>query len=100
MIDQSIPVFLWLEIFLAIVIITNRTVTMSLDDITPYETFIDEVDPNSRRQHKPFLGHLRVLGCKTYVLILKETRLRSRKIDPRAEIGILVRYEGEYIYRV
>jgi hypothetical protein len=52
------------------------------------------------RDHKPFLGHLRTLGYKTYVLIPKENRLRSRKLDPRAEIGILVRYEGEHIYRI
>jgi hypothetical protein len=33
-------------------------------------------------------------------LIPKEDRVQSRKLDPRAEIGILVSYEGEYIYRV
>jgi hypothetical protein len=33
-------------------------------------------------------------------LIPKEDCVQSRKLDPRAEIGILVWYEGEYIYRV
>jgi hypothetical protein len=98
MIDQDIPAFLWPEIFLAMVMISNRVATSSLDGITPYEEFMKAVDPD--HDHKPFLGHLRVLGCKTYVLIPKETRVTSRKVDRRAEVGILVGYEGEHIYRV
>jgi hypothetical protein len=76
----------------------NCTVTVSLDDITPYKEFINSVRPG--RDYKPFLGYLRTLGYKTYVLILKENRLRSWKLDPRTEVGILVGYEGEYIYRI
>ena len=52
------------------------------------------------RDYKPYLGYLCVLGCKTYVLIPPEDRKRSRKLDARAEIGILVGYEGEHIYQV
>jgi hypothetical protein len=99
MIDLQIPGYLWPEIFISMIQITNRTATVSLDnDITPYEEFMNSVRPG--RDHKPFLGHLRTLGCKTYVLIPKENRLRSRKLDPRAEVGILVGYEGEHIYRI
>src|SRR5258707_15132093 len=98
MIDLQVPGYLWREIFISMIQITNRTATVSLDDIPLYEEFMNSVRPN--RNHNPFLGHLRTLGCKTYVLIPKENRLRSRKLDPRAEIGILVGYEGEHIYRV
>ena len=59
---------------------------------------MNTVDPD--RDHKPYIGHLHILGYKAYVLIPPKDRLRSRKLDPCTEIGILVRYEGEYIYRI
>jgi hypothetical protein len=48
----------------------------------------------------PSVAHFRVLGYKVYVLIEKERRVQSQKLAPRAEVGILVRYEGASIYRV
>lgn len=102
MIGQNIPGYLWPEIFMSIVKITNRTATSNLVDLTPIEAFMNAVDPpeGEDRKHQPFMGYLRVLGCKTYVLIPQELRQRSHKLEPRAEIGILVGYEGEHIYRV
>ena len=43
---------------------------------------------------------MRVLGCKTYVQIPPEKRTTSRKLDARADIGILVRYKEDHIYRI
>jgi hypothetical protein len=102
MIGQYIPGYLWPEIFMSIVKITNRTATSNLVNLTPIEAFMNAVDPpeGEDRKHQPFMGHLRVLGCKTYVLIPQELRQRSYKLEPRAEIGILVGYEGKHIYRV
>ncbi|KAI0992124.1 hypothetical protein K3495_g16062, partial [Podosphaera aphanis] len=40
------------------------------------------------------------LGCKAYVQIPVERRVLSRKLDDRAEIGILLGYEGQHIFRV
>ena len=102
MISQNIPGWLWPEIFMSMIKVTNRTATLTLEDLTPYEAFMNAVDPpeGKDRKHQPFMGHLRVLGCKTYVLIPQELRQRSHKLEPRAEIGILVGYEGEHIYRV
>jgi hypothetical protein len=40
------------------------------------------------------------LGCPTYVLILKETRVTSKKLEPHAELSILVGYKSNYIYWV
>jgi hypothetical protein len=98
-IDLQIPGYLWPKIFIALIQITNRTAIVSLDnDITPYKEFMNSVRPS--RDYKPFLGHLHTLGYKTYVLIPKENRLRSRKLDPRAKVGILVRYKGKHIYRI
>ena len=46
------------------------------------------------------ITHFRVLGCKVYVLIEKEYYIQSQKLAPRAEVGILIGYEGVSIYRV
>ena len=51
-------------------------------------------------EHIPLVSHIRVIGCKTYVLIEKEKRVVLEKLAPRAEVGILVGFEGYYIYRV
>jgi hypothetical protein len=40
------------------------------------------------------------LGYLTYVLILKKTRVTSEKLKPYIELGILVGYKSNYIYRV
>ena len=50
MIDQSIPVFLWPEIFLSMVTITNRTVTAALE-VTLYKEFMNAVDTGHEHQH-------------------------------------------------
>jgi hypothetical protein len=49
---------------------------------------------------QPKVNHLRVLGYPTYILILEETRVTSKKLKPRAELGILIGYKSNYIYRV
>ena len=43
---------------------------------------------------------MRVLGYKAYVQIPPEKRTTSRKLDARADIGILVRYKEDHIYRI
>jgi hypothetical protein len=97
-IDQHIPENLWPEIFKAVVHITNRTATSLLEGVTPYQALADFVDET--KAHIPSVSHFRVLGCKTYVLIEKEDRVASQKLAPRAQVGILVGYEGTHIYRV
>lgn len=96
-IEMNIPKFLWPELIRSQLQIANRTATSVLQGETPIQSFnrymigIDE---------KPDLSHLRVLGCKAYVQIPVQKRVLSRKLDKRAEIGILVGYEGQHIYRV
>jgi hypothetical protein len=67
MIGMNIPAFLWPEIFQAMIKITNRSATSNLVDLTPYECFMNKVDPD--HDHTPYMGYLRVLGCRTYVQI-------------------------------
>jgi hypothetical protein len=81
------------------VYITNRVTTRVLNDKTPYQCFIDNVF-GEKQEHIPLVSHIRVIGCKTYVLIEKKKRIASEKLAPRAKVGILVGFEGHYIYRV
>ena len=98
MIDLSIPMMLWPLILEAMVLITNRTATSTLNSKTPYEALTDELHPG--QDNRPSVAHFRVLGCKTYVQIPKERRVTSEKVKERAEVGILVRYKGTHIFKV
>ena len=59
---------------------------------------MNQMEPN--KSHKPSVDYLRVLGCKCYVNIPEERRVKGNKLDKRAEIGKLVGYEGSHIYKV
>jgi hypothetical protein len=47
---------------------------------------------------KPYVGHLRVYGCKAYVL--RHDIARGDKFADRTIAGRLIGYEGDNIYRV
>jgi hypothetical protein len=81
------------------VYITNRVATRVLNSKTLYQCFIDDVF-SEKPEHIPLVSHIRVIGYRTYVLIEKEKRIASEKLAPRAKVGILVGFEGHYIYRV
>ncbi|KAI1006112.1 Retrovirus-related Pol polyprotein from transposon TNT 1-94 [Podosphaera aphanis] len=95
--DQKIPQFLWPEIMRTQIYIVNRVATSVLQNETPFQALNRLTLGNDEI---PDLSHLRVLGCKVYVQIPIEKRVLSRKLDARAEIGILVGYEGSHIFRV
>ena len=59
-----------------------------VDEITPYER-VNGV--------KPFLGHLQIIGARTWVHIPKE---KQKKLDDRSWQGVLVGYERNNQYRV
>ena len=98
MIDQGIPEFLWPEILMAMITVTNVTATQTIKDMTPYKYFMNQVDLT--KSYIPDVSHFRVLGAKTYVQIPVERRVKSYKGEPCSEIRFLVRYEGSKIYRV
>ena len=99
--DSSLPPELWPEILLGAVHVTNRIATSSLDKMTPAEAFKRQVQPGLQdADYLPDISHLHVLGCKVYVNIPKERRVKSAKLAPHAEEGYLVGFEGSKIYRV
>ena len=69
-----------------------------MDSITLLEAVLKQIHGSS--DFISSLSYLRVLGYKAYVQILPEKRTTSRKLDTRADIGILVRYKRDYIYRI
>ena len=105
MIAMEIPSFLWPEIFLAIIYLVNRSATTTVENKTLLEEFFDQVDSDfkKRQVHRPEVSHLRTLGVKCYVLIPPKHSLRTQtanKLNAKAEVGILVGYNRDYIYRV
>jgi hypothetical protein len=61
--------------------LVNRSPSSALDDTTPHEVWSGK---------KPFLQHLRVFGCDTYVHVPKENR---SKLDNKAEKCIFIGYK-------
>ena len=100
MIDADISKSIWLEIFVVIIKVINRTVTRTLSGITLYKTFMDQVEPDKKGQYRPKVSHLRVLGYKCYVHISEERKMKKNKLEKRVELGILVKYEGTHIYKI
>ena len=71
----------WGEAIMTAVYLRNRSPCRMLEeDKTPEETWSG---------WKPSIGHLRVFGCKTFVLIPEEKR---RKMEEKSWTGILVGY--------
>src|SRR5258708_26876843 len=69
--------------------------------MTLVEAFKRQVQPGLQdADYSPDISHLRVLGCKVYMNIPKERRVKSAKLAPHAEEGFLVGFEGSKIYRV
>ncbi|KAI0995191.1 hypothetical protein K3495_g12991 [Podosphaera aphanis] len=65
--------------------------------MTPYEAQSRAVSPG-KSNHKPDLSNIRVVGCRVLVYIPSEGRVNTEKLNPRAEEGILVGFEGQHIY--
>jgi transposase InsO family protein len=96
--DKSIPQTLWPEFLIGMIHIINRTATTTVHQMTPFQAF--ESSNKGTNCPPPSISHLRVLGCKAYVHIQKERRVSGEKLNPRAEQGTLVGFEGTSIYRI
>ena len=83
---KKLPKSLWGEVLKAAGYIKNRS--PGVDEVTPYERM---------NNAKPFLGHMRTVGARTWVHIPKEKR---KKLDDRSCQGIFVGYEGNNQYRI
>ena len=53
MINADIPKSIWPEILAAIIKMINKTATRTLSGITPYKTFMDQVEPDKKGQYRP-----------------------------------------------
>lgn len=104
--SARLPHALWREIIATAVYLYNRTPRYGLDWKSPYEAFHDFVmsAEGVTGPRKPILHHLKVYGCRCYVLIKSKGDPdypgKLRKLQPKAHIGYLVGYESTNIYRV
>ncbi|KAG6608742.1 Integrase catalytic core protein [Phytophthora cinnamomi] len=71
----------WAEAAITAIYIKNRLPSPKSPDKTPFEIVY---------KSKPNVKHMRIFGCKAYVLTPKEKRL---KWDPKAREGIFMGYE-------
>ena len=78
--SAKLPKKFWGEMAHTAVYLKNRWPTRPNGDFTPYEMWTG---------HKPSVGHLKKIGCTTYVHIPKSLR---RKLDPKAKKLVLVGY--------
>ena len=86
--DSKLTRYLWSELLQTKVYQKNRSPTSRLKGVTPHEAWTGE---------KPFLGHMRIIGCVAWVHIPKEKR---KKLDERSKKCYLIGYEGTNIFRV
>ena len=66
----------------------NRTGPSSVEGKSPHELWYNK---------KPKITQLRVIGCTAYVHVPDQ---RRKKMDAKAEKGILIGYEGDDGYRI
>ncbi|KAE8548973.1 hypothetical protein EYB25_009356 [Talaromyces marneffei] len=100
-----LPFDLWPEIIRAAVYLYNWTPRYASNWKTPYDRFTTHAAWKNGiviENQKPQLAHLKVYGCKAYVLtteyMKKENRLQ--RFNPRAWIGYLVGYNSTNVYRI
>ena len=95
--DANLPEDLWPECYLAAVYLANRTPTLSLNWDSPL-TFLQKYGGKPVR---PELSHLRVFGCKAFVLLRGSyAPKQTAKTQARAFAGYLIGYESTNIYRI
>ncbi|KAG2872996.1 hypothetical protein PC115_g24476 [Phytophthora cactorum] len=71
----------WAEAAMTAINVKNRLPSPKIEHKTPFEIVY---------KSKPSVKHMRVFGCRTYILTPKEKRL---KWDPKARAGIFLGYE-------
>ena len=71
----------WAEAAMSAIYVKNRLPSPKIPTMTPFEIVC---------RSKPSVKHMRVFGCRAYILTPKEKRL---KWDPKARVGIFMGYE-------
>ena len=101
----KLPATLWPEINRAAVYLLNRTPRYIYNWKSPYErfhTYLAFRDGIVVEHRKPQLAHLKVYGCKAYVLTAEaqEKLKRKQRFNPKSWIGFLVGYDSTNNYRI
>ena len=96
-VDAGLPEDLWPECYVAAAYLADRTPTAALS----WDSSLTYSQKALGESIRPEISHLRVYGCKAYVL-LKESEApgKSHKLMPRAFAGYLVGYNSTNIYRI
>ena len=81
--ESQAPKHFWAEALSTATYLRNRSPTIALDNVTPYEAWTGD---------KPNVEHLRVFGCTAYAHIPKDER---KKLDPKARKCIMLGYGTE-----
>jgi len=84
----ELPQALWAQLIQTAEYVLNRTAPTCVKGKSPYEMWYNK---------KPKITHLRVFGCTAYVHVPDQ---RRKKMDAKAEKGILVGYEGDDGYKI
>ena len=88
--ESSLPKYFWADAVSATCYVMNRVLNRPILKKTPYELFNDR---------KPNIGHLKVFGCKCY--ILNNGKENLDKFDEKADNGIFLGYSlTSHAYRV
>ena len=103
--DANLPWELWPEVVRSAVYLYNRTPRYLNCWRSPYEEFFTRVAYQLRvvaSPRKPNQSHLRTYGCKAFAMTdnTKRHKGRLQRLDPKAWIGYLVRYQLSNIFRV
>jgi hypothetical protein len=94
-IHSLLPKNLWPLAVETAAYLLNRTPTRDLDWKTPFEKKFELLGQPGK---KPYIGNIRVFGCRAYQLIHGINKLD--KMRQRASIGYLVGYEGTNQYYI
>ncbi|RFU26587.1 hypothetical protein B7463_g9757, partial [Scytalidium lignicola] len=97
MIANDILQYLWPEYYKMAIIVGNQLITLILKNNTPYAEFIKQV--NLEGNCIPDISNLQVINSKVLVHINANQHVKSQKIAPKAEEGILLSFESNSIYR-
>ena len=88
--NAKLPKKFWAEAVHTAVILRNRSPTVSVNGVTPYECF---------HSKKPDVSHLRIFGCTAYMHVPKETRKKwDSKTKKCTFVGYSLTSKGYRLY--
>jgi hypothetical protein len=104
-IGANLPDELWPEVSRAAVYLHNRKPKYTYNWKTPYDRFHTHLayrDGVVVEDRKPQQAHLKVYGCKAFVMTIDAMKKANRlqRLKPKAWIGFLVGYDSTNIYRI